>query len=121
MNLKAFLSQQLFFRSSDERWTNMIENDSHITIDIGKDLIPIALDDAKCSLFSSIKELRETLLKDYGIDLKKIRVKDNLNDLSPNEFQILNDDKVLIRKQINSENQQLQVDQIITQLKAIVL
>jgi hypothetical protein len=50
-----------------------------------------------------------------------IRLKDNVKDLKPMEFQIINNDKVIIKKMIQSDNEVLQVDQIITQLKALIL
>ncbi len=118
-SLKAFVEEQLFFATSDERWSNMLEKDYNLTLDIGEALIPLALEDAM--LFKAIKILRQSLADEYNITLDMIRLKDNVKDLKPMEFQIINNDKVIIKKLIQSDNEVLQVDQIITQLKALIL
>ncbi|MBI9011385.1 MAG: MerR family DNA-binding transcriptional regulator [Clostridiales bacterium] len=118
-NLKSFIEEQLFFSSSDERWTNMLENNKNITIDIGENLIPIALKDAP--LWRAIKALRVELKENYDYTLDKVRVKDNVKDLNANEFQILYDDEIKIKKDLLTEDQSLQIDQIITQLKALII
>jgi len=118
-NLKSFIEEQLFFSSSDERWTNMLENNKNITIDIGENLIPIALKDAP--LWCAIKALRVELKENYDYTLDKVRIKDNVKDLNANEFQILYDDEIRIKKDLLSEDQSLQIDQIITQLKALII
>lgn len=120
-NLEALLREQIFFRSSEERWSTMLNENSHITIDIGENLIPLALDEAEFSIVSSIKSLRSSLKKDYNINLDKIRLKDNIKALSPNEFQILVDDDIVVKKTLLSTVAQQQVDQIMVQLKALLI
>ncbi len=69
-NLKSFIEEQIFFSSSDERWITMLENNKNITIDIGENLIPLALED--CSLWRAIKSLRTELKENYNYTLDKI-------------------------------------------------
>jgi len=118
-NIKAFVEEQLYFKSSDERWANMIQ--SHITIDIGEGLIPLALEDSVCSIFRAIKELRLELKEDYGITLDKVRLKDDPKLLKNNEFQITCNNEIYVKKALISDKPSVQVDQIVTHLKALMI
>lgn len=120
-SVQEFIKEQLYFTNKNERVIDMLSSTQNIVLEIGKSLVPAAVKEDGPSLLSSIKELRDSLSKDHGLVVDLIRVRDNINDLVPNEFQIIQNDITLVRKTIKSDSIPAQIDQIITNLKAILL
>lgn len=119
--VQEFINEQIYFKNNNERLINMLANTKNLIIEIGKDLIPIAMNDSSPSLISSIKSLRQDLLKSHSIELDTIRVRDNPTDLEPNEYQILQNNNMLIKNLITADSKALQVEHIITSLKSLLL
>jgi len=115
--LQSFLEEQLFIRSNEERWLQMRDY-KEIRLEIGEGLIPIAIEEAP--LFLAIKTLRQELKEKHNIEMDKIRVRD-MTDLAFEEIRILIGDDVIIRKEITGTQLDIQVDQIITHLKSVVI
>lgn len=120
-SVQEFIKEQLYFTDKNERVIDMLTSTQNIVLEIGKSLVPAAVKEDGPSLLTSIKELRDSLSKDHGLVVDLIRVRDNLNDLSPYEFQIIQNETTLVRKVIKSDSIPAQIDQIIANLKAILL
>jgi DNA-binding transcriptional MerR regulator len=120
-SVEEFIKEQLYFTNKNERVIDMLASTQNIVLEIGKSLIPSAVNENGPSLISSIKELRNSLSQTHGLGVDLIRVRDNINDLTPYEFQIIQNDTILIRKTIKSDSIPAQIDQIISNLKAILL
>lgn len=120
-NILEFMKEQIYFQNKNERLINMKTSTKDIIIEIGENLIPCALSEDNEALLPSIKNLRAELKKTYEIDLDLIRVRDNIKVLSPNQYQILHNDNIIIKKEITSDNPIIQSQHIITQLKANIV
>lgn len=99
----------------------MLDNTENIILEIGLDLISCANSDEKTSLIPTIKKLRSELDSKYSIKVNPIRVRDNIKDLKEKEYRVLQNDEVLIKKDINSENKSFQIDHIVSNLKVLLI
>lgn len=115
-NLDAFLQEQIYLK--DERWLNMTKN--NITIDIGQSLLPIALRENTPNLLTAIGELRSSFENIYGHSFDKIRLKD-VTTIEDFEFQILINDDIQTKMDLNGLSNEQQIDTILTHLKAMIL
>jgi len=120
-NIEEFLNEQIYISNDDERWKIMLENTDHLVIEIGEKLIPIAVSENTASLVKSIKELRAQLKSLHNYDFEKIRLKDNIEELEPYEYQIRVNDRILCKSSIEFDSADRQIDHIITNLKAILI
>lgn len=68
----------------EEREEDIIEEDI-LTLEIGYKLIPLVDEKSNAILVKRIKNLRQELVKEMGVLLPKIRIRDNLQ-LEPNEY-----------------------------------
>lgn len=116
-NLDTFLQQQIYLK--DERWLNMTAH--NVTIEIGQELIPLALRENEPNLLTAIENLRKSVKSVHNILFEKVRVRDVLDNLMPTEFQISVGDNVLIQYDLKDLSKAQQIDTIITHLKSIVL
>lgn len=120
-NIKDFINEQIYFDTTNERMINMLTSTHDIIIEIGENLINCAKSSEDKALLPSIKSLREHLGNEFNIQLEPIRVRDNIDDLKPNEYRILQNNNTLIQKSINSDNKLTQSEHIIANLKAVLL
>lgn len=120
-NIQEFVNEQLYFTTKSERLMKMFTSTENITLEIGESLISTATTEDIPSLLTRIKELRNTLSESHGIEMDKVRVKDNIDDLNPFEYQIIQNNEVIIRKNISSKSISSQIDDMITNLKTLIL
>lgn len=120
-NIQEFVNEQLYFTTKSERLMKMFTCTENITLEIGESLISTATTEDIPSLLTRIKELRNTLSESHGIEMDKVRVKDNIDDLNPFEYQIIQNNEVIIRKNISSKSIFAQIDDMITNLKTLIL
>ncbi|MCH4886198.1 MerR family transcriptional regulator [Acidaminobacter sp. JC074] len=114
--LDAFLKEQIYLK--EERWLYMTQK--NITIDIGNNLIPIALKENTPNILTSIHEFRLDFHEVYGKPFELIRIKDN-PDLEDDEYQILISDHVVHKASLSDLSPIQQIDIILSQLKALLL
>lgn len=115
--LLAYLNEQIYVK--DERWLKMTNLHSY-TIAIGTALVPIALETTDHNLLEKIRQLRAQLKKQHQLDLPLIRVRD-VEALEPLSYQIQINDQQVHQKNFDSCDIPRVIDDIMTQLKAIVL
>jgi len=116
-NLDAFLKEQIYLK--DERWLQMTKQ--NITIDIGVNLIPLAIKENNPNILQGIQDLRLTFHEMYNNPFNLVRVKDNPDNLGENEFQILINDCIVYKTDIANLSSTQQCDLILSQLKAELL
>ena len=119
--VQEFISEQIYFNNKNERLVAMLTSTENIVIEIGKYLIPIVMNENSNSLISAIKQLRQSLSNDYSIAVETMRIRDNTIDLKPNEYRILQNNNLLIKKTVKVNDEALQVEHIISNLKSILL
>ncbi len=121
INVKEFIKEQIYFQKNNERMLYMNNYKNNIIIEIGENLIPLANKQVNGILIDSIKKMRLELEKQYDLKLDLIRVTDNPDLLSLNEYRILKDGIQIIHKTIIGNDSSKQNDQIIADLKAVIL
>ncbi|MGF7057430.1 MerR family transcriptional regulator [Brassicibacter mesophilus] len=121
INVKEFIKEQIYFQKNNERMFYMDNYKNNIIIEIGESLIPLVNKQVNGILIDSIKSMRLELEKKYNIKLDLIRITDNPDLLSPNEYRILKDGVQMIYESIIENNSARQNDQIISDLKNVIL
>lgn len=118
-NIKEFIKEQIYFQNNNERMLNM--NNDHIILEIGEDLIPLADVQVDGKLLNSIKNLRLQIEKKYKSKVDLIRVRDNPDVLTSNEYRILKDGNEVVRKTLDGSLSGEQNDIILADIKKIIL
>lgn len=121
INIKEFIQEQIYFQKNNERMFYMDNYKNNITIEIGENLISLANKQVNGILIDSIKAMRLDLENRYNIKLHLIRITDNLDILAPNEYRILKDGVQIIHKTLLKNDISNQNNQIITDLKSVIL
>lgn len=117
-NLHEFINEQLYFKN--ERLIKMITSAENLSLEIGENLIPDFNQNDNPPLIKAVKSLRQSLNMDHNISLATVHIKDNLDDLNPNEFQIKQNDAVLLRDTAPEDNIKKQVEFIIARLSTLL-
>lgn len=117
-NLHEFVNEQLYFKN--ERLIMMITSAENLSLEIGKNLIPDFNHSDNPPLIKAIKSLRQSLSEEHNISLATVHIKDNVNDLNPNEFQIKQNDAVLLKETAPEDTIDKQVTFIIARLSSLL-
>ncbi len=120
-NIEAFLNEQLFISKEDEKWRRILENTDKYMIEIGEGLIPIAVAEGENSLIGAIKDLKADLKDVHGIEIGKIRLRDNPDALGDYEYRLVLEGKVVCQHEVDKVSQAAQVDHVISNLKTVLL
>ncbi|MBS4537299.1 MerR family transcriptional regulator [Clostridium sp. D2Q-11] len=121
LNVKEFVREQIYFQKNNERMFNIENYKDHIIIEIGENLIPLANKQVNGILIDSIKAMRIELENQYNTKVDLIRVTDNLDLLTPNEYRIIKEGVQIIRNSISGNNSIKDNDQIVKDLKDVIL
>lgn len=118
-NLKTFVREQLYFKN--ERILTMITKAENIVLEISETLVPLATNENNGSLILEIKTLRESLKQNNNVILEKMHIKDNLNDLKNFEFQILQNNTIILKDNVADIETSQQVPYIINKLHYLII
>lgn len=118
-NLEDFVREQLYFKNHEI--TNLVSYIGRVTIEIGEGLVPLVVSDDEISLIHAIKILKAEFKNKYDEEVDLIWVKDNVEELDMLEYQIVQDDKVLVKKTIFFDERTQQIEHIISNLRAVLL
>lgn len=121
LNVTEFIKEQIYFQKKNERLIQMNDNKNNIVIEIGENLIPLANEQEDGTLINSIKLMRLEIENQYNINVDLIRLRDNFETLSQNEYRILKNNNQVIYKTISGENSIQKSNCIISDLKNIIL
>jgi flagellar biosynthesis component FlhA len=121
INVKDFIKEQIYFKNNNERLISMSKNVQDIVIELGESLLPLADKQIDGILIDSIKNLRQELENKHNINFDLIRLRDNLDALSPNEYRILKDSHVIVNNYLFCISTTEQAQHIVEELKNLIL
>lgn len=114
------IDSRLYLNAKNERMLLMLSKTNDLIIELGKNLIPCAMGENSC-IISFIRQLRQEIQTKFNVLLEQVRIMDNIEALSENEYRILQNDIVLIQKCVVASDINLQSEHIISNLKALVI
>lgn len=120
INVKEFIKEQIYFKKDNERMIMMNNNKDELIVEIGESLIPLADKQVDGILLNQIPQMREELEEQYNIKVGLIRVRDNVDTLSKNQYRILKGEDELVCKYIEENTNVEQSKCIINDLKNIL-
>lgn len=100
INVKEFIKEQIYIKKDNERMISMNNNNDELMVEIGENLIPLCDKQVDGILLDAIPKMRTELEKQHNIKVELIRVRDNVDSLSKNQYRILKGEKELILKTI---------------------
>lgn len=121
INVKDFINAQIYFKKDNERMINMSNNRDEIMIEIGQNLIPLADKHVDGILLDDIPKMREELENQYNMKIELIRVRDNINTLSENQYRISKGKDELLCKNIIGHTNAEKSKCIIDELKSVLI
>ncbi len=118
-DVHEFISEQLYFKN--ERLIMMITSAENLILEIGQNLIPNATSDNDVALITAVKSLRQDLLDNHSLSLATMHIKDNTDVLNPDEFQIIQNNAVILKDSVSGFEKNKQINYIISRLKSLLV
>lgn len=119
INVKEFIKEQIYIKKDNERMICMNYNKDEIMVEIGENLIPLADKHVDGILLDLIPKMRIDLEKQHNVKVELIRVRDNVDTLSNNQYRILKGEKELLCKTIEGNTSIEKCQCIINDLKKL--